>query len=402
MNIHSFVAPPIFLWVVIGLVAVLTVNNGQLDPSQEKKPDTGLYVSQNLYPKTNVTPSPLELTDVVEQFYSNVSTKNYYDAWVLLSKKSQLYAQNYNNFVQGYKTTSDIKIKKTHVQDISNNTVFVQFEAKDNIDGQIKSKTFSGTWKLKLEDGEWKLDVADITINNIENKPQVTSGSTPTPAKSLPKITQQLATHDGTRTGSIVDYFEFCGGKIIKVYENERLPYTVNGKKVFITKGDISCYENLLKIASGNTGVVKQVEDAIVNQRGLPTLEIAKLIKSELPKEALNPMLIGKGTSYTDSLGFTHFSGENGVTGTAYTDNLGFTHYSDSTGRTATFHTDSLGFTTGGGITSHTDSLGFTHFGGGGLSGTAHTDSLGFTTYSDNFGTSIRCNINTLGFTNCY
>lgn len=55
----------------------------------------------------------------------------------------------------------------------------------------------------------------------------------------------QAITHDGSRTGPIVDYFELCTGKNIKVYENERVPYKrITGETVYSTKGDIKCYED--------------------------------------------------------------------------------------------------------------------------------------------------------------
>lgn len=243
-----------------------------------------------------------------------------------------------------------------------------------------------------------------IPISNIVSEIKPPTKPEPTVVSKQPQeIEQSAITHDGTRTGPIVDYFEFCAGKTISVYENERLPYTVGAKTVFITKGDIDCYENLLEVVKNDAGSVIKAEEAIISQRGLPTLaeEIAT-IQLKQPKEALNTLFIGEGTQYTDSLGITHFRSDNGVTGTAYTDSLGFIHYSDSTGRTATFHTDSLGFTRGGGFTAYTDSLGFTHFSGNGLSGTSYTDSLGFTRYRDNFGRSTTCHSNTLGFTTCY
>lgn len=49
--------------------------------------------------------------------------------------------------------------------------------------------------------------------------------------------------HDGSRTGPIVDYYSYCDQKTIKVYENERVPFTTKeGNLVYSTKGDIDCY----------------------------------------------------------------------------------------------------------------------------------------------------------------
>lgn len=79
--------------------------------------------------------------------------------------------------------------------------------------------------------------------------------------------------------------------------------------------------------------------------------------------------IFGKGNYYTDSLGFTHYQGQNGVNITAYTDSLGFTHAYDYNGNTITSWTDSLGFTrsydnNGSNVGSYTDSLGFTNYSG--------------------------------------
>ncbi|OGE29963.1 hypothetical protein A3C59_02490 [Candidatus Daviesbacteria bacterium RIFCSPHIGHO2_02_FULL_36_13] len=55
----------------------------------------------------------------------------------------------------------------------------------------------------------------------------------------------QAIIHDGSRTGPIVDYFELCTGKTIKIYENERVPYKrITGETVYSTQADIKCYEN--------------------------------------------------------------------------------------------------------------------------------------------------------------
>lgn len=55
---------------------------------------------------------------------------------------------------------------------------------------------------------------------------------------------QPAITHDGSRTGPIIDYNSYCEKKTIKIYENERIPYkTATGQTVYSTKGDITCYE---------------------------------------------------------------------------------------------------------------------------------------------------------------
>lgn len=398
MNNKGFVATPFLIWVVIGLLSVVVVNNGYKG---------GIPYEQSNLAKYNPTLDTPADTPAPTQ---NSSSQDQDKALGLLGNLQEV--KDFKKRIEDIGRTKPIvEIDSWPNTKIPYYSVHVYEEVQDSPDYshtatfgwyRVDPKTWTVTrLDLSVENEKW--DIVKTTFNNPEHEQQIALGSVPSSVGSVPKDVQQLITHDGTRTGPIVDYFEFCAGKTISIYENERLPYTVDGKTILITKGDIDCYENLLGVIKNDTVSVKKAAESIIRQRGLPTLvgEIAT-IQLKQPKEALNPMIIGKGTSYIDSLGFTHFSGENGVTGTAYTDSLGFIHYSDSTGRTATFHTDSLGFTTGGGITSHTDSLGFTHFGGGGLSGTAHTDSLGFTHYSDNLGRSTTCHTNTIGFTSCY
>lgn len=121
----------------------------------------------------------------------------------------------------------------------------------------------------------WGLSILDINIADFKKNHEAVLSATsqsipisnliplPTPtqksvARQQPIVTQQTnpvqATpdpqqapirHDGSRTGPIVDYFELCTGKTIKVYENERIPYKrINGETVYSTKGDIKCYED--------------------------------------------------------------------------------------------------------------------------------------------------------------
>lgn len=55
-----------------------------------------------------------------------------------------------------------------------------------------------------------------------------------------PTSTDSLVTHNGSRTGKIIDYFELNSGKTIKVYENELLPFTdIKGKLDYYTQKDI-------------------------------------------------------------------------------------------------------------------------------------------------------------------
>lgn len=76
------------------------------------------------------------------------------------------------------------------------------------------------------------------------------------------KVNTTQVTHDGSRTGPIVDYNSYCDHKTIKVYENELLWLTAsNGKQSYSTKSDMDCYNRDLtnnsqqnqQLGSGNT-----------------------------------------------------------------------------------------------------------------------------------------------------
>lgn len=118
---------------------------------------------------------PQVLTDTVKQFYSDISTKQYESAWKLLSKNFQDYVQGHDNFVNGYKTTLNTIVKSIKIQDLPSNTVYVEFESSDNVNGQIQTKTFSGSWKLIQENEKWKLDTASITLISTSPTPKPVS-----------------------------------------------------------------------------------------------------------------------------------------------------------------------------------------------------------------------------------
>lgn len=78
----------------------------------------------------------------------------------------------------------------------------------------------------------------------------------PTPASNVPTAPQQTVTHDGSRTGKIIDYSSLCEGKVIKVYENELVPYKrITGETIYTTQGDIRCYEaQITQLRQANSG----------------------------------------------------------------------------------------------------------------------------------------------------
>jgi len=261
INSKGFVALPFLIWVVVGILTVTTIKNAYLEGGTHyEQSDLAMY---NPTSDTSETPSPTptpianpsDLTEPVEQFYSLLSSKKFDGAWILLSKNFQDYAQNYDNFVKGYKSTLSTLVKDMRVQDLANNMVFVQLESSDNVNGQVQTKTFEGTWKLALENGQWKLDSADITLKSVSPTPEPTTVPIPT-VTSTPA--NAPITHDGTRTGAFVQYNEWATGQKIQIYENELLSYTFpNGNQTYMTKGDIAWFEknskpNLVNSNSGN------------------------------------------------------------------------------------------------------------------------------------------------------
>ncbi len=86
--------------------------------------------------------------------------------------------------------------------------------------------------------------------------------STPVPTQEPVVNNQQAATtsqqalHNGTRTGNIIKYQEWCTGKNISIYENEILnEIGADGKTYGMTKGDWNCYwQNNNSGNSNNSG----------------------------------------------------------------------------------------------------------------------------------------------------
>lgn len=260
MNSKGFVAPSFLIWIVAGLIAVAAINNAYSGGTPYEQSELAkFHPSDASIEAPTPTPipfaNPSDLTEPVEQFYSLLSSKKFDGAWKLLSKNFQVYAQSYDNFVNGYKVTLTTLVKDMRVQDLANNRVFVQLESSDNVNGQVQTKTFEGTWKLALENGQWKLDSADISLKSVSPTPEPTTVPIPT-ITSTPANTP--ITHDGSRTGAFVQYDEWATGQKIQIYENELLPYTFpNGNQTYMTKGDIAWFEknakpNLVNSNSGN------------------------------------------------------------------------------------------------------------------------------------------------------
>ncbi len=80
------------------------------------------------------------------------------------------------------------------------------------------------------------LGVSQNTPTNQQTESKPTDTVPPKPSQ-LPAVT-----HDGSRTGQIIDYAELCTGKTIKVYENEVITkVATDGKTYSRTKGDWDC-----------------------------------------------------------------------------------------------------------------------------------------------------------------
>lgn len=84
---------------------------------------------------------------------------------------------------------------------------------------------------------------------NIQVKEEVTPLPSPSVTKQIEQSTRNsqavksTITHDGTRTGNIIKYHEWCTGKDISVYENELLEKKgADGKTYNMTQGDWDCF----------------------------------------------------------------------------------------------------------------------------------------------------------------
>lgn len=228
---NGFVVSPIMIWVAIAAFTILAISKAGSSSTSNQTINQQPSSSQA---PTSIPATSSDLVNPVKHFYSDLSTKQYYDAWTLLSKNFQNYAQNYDNFAKGYNTTTNITVKGIFVQDFSDNTVYVELDAADKINGQFRNNSYAGTWKLVWENGIWKLDTANINLLN-----PVVDTNIPTPAP-----TNSPVIHDGSRTGKIIDYFELATGQHISIYENELLSYTFSdGTKSYLTQGDINWYE---------------------------------------------------------------------------------------------------------------------------------------------------------------
>ena len=179
----GFVIAPILIWVVVGLIAIVAISKtGSEDKGLPKIPNNQVVDQQSTI-QPNPTIDPQALTDTVKKFYSHLSSREFDQAWRLLSKNAQDQAEGYDLFIKGFATTKNVLVQDIQLQDLSTKKVFIKLQSTDNINNQTLTKNFQGTWELKLEDGFWKLDTAEIALTNafpsqipkqrVTNQPQV-------------------------------------------------------------------------------------------------------------------------------------------------------------------------------------------------------------------------------------
>lgn len=109
------------------------------------------------------------------------------------------------------------------------------------------------------------------TQAEISPPPTVTPTGVLTPTPTLTQIVSPTITpkkinteqfspkYDGSRTGNIISYKEWCTGKQISIYENELTKGVANdGKTYYMTVGDWNCYDK-------NSLVAKQLSNTQTN-----------------------------------------------------------------------------------------------------------------------------------------
>ncbi len=66
-------------------------------------------------------------------------------------------------------------------------------------------------------------------------------------------VQQTAVVHDGSRTGEIVPYHDYCTNQNISVYENEKVPYVIDATHtMYITRGNFECFARYLAGPQGN------------------------------------------------------------------------------------------------------------------------------------------------------
>ncbi len=161
MNKNGFVIAPIIIWIAVAAFAILAISKAGTSNNSSQTTNLQPSSSPTVIP-TSASLTESNLIDPVKSYYSNVTSKNYYDAWNLLTKKNQSTGPitNFDDFVKDFNSSGlvDILIKKISTTDLTNHVVSVDVESEFIKNGQSKIYTAIDTWKLIEENGLWKLD----------------------------------------------------------------------------------------------------------------------------------------------------------------------------------------------------------------------------------------------------
>lgn len=136
--------------------------------------------------------------------------------------------------------------------------------------------------------------------------------------------TSQTNTNNGSRTGSIISYKEYCSGKEISVYANEIFTKVspFDGKTYSMTQGDWDCYSknsqgksanidtsssppctvyyNILKLTRTYTGLSSEECTKLKNDAYIPQANNAQLSYTPAPLPTYPPYQYSQ--EYTDSI----------------------------------------------------------------------------------------------------
>lgn len=104
--------------------------------------------------------------DFIKRYYFFISSKQYNQAFNLLSNNFKWQRGGLNKFIAGYSTTVSTKLLESKVN--GPNGVFVRIEASDLINGKTDLKIYSGTLWCIYENGSLKLNSSSLRL--VEQK----------------------------------------------------------------------------------------------------------------------------------------------------------------------------------------------------------------------------------------
>lgn len=119
------------------------------------------------------------------------------------------------------------------------------------------------------------LTVSDPSTSPIFQPSTQTLTQKVTPIQTTADPQQTQITHNGSRTGPIVKYHEWCTGNYISVYENERLEQkAADGKTYYMTKDDWDCYWKYTNSEQNNNPNPNYVSEPPNNNKPLITCTV--------------------------------------------------------------------------------------------------------------------------------